>query len=254
MSAVARHLARALDPAVLARDCGLDVDPYQADVLRSDVDRILLLWSRQVGKSATAALLALHLALYWPGSLALLLSPSLRQSSELFRQVATFYGALGNDALDAEAESALRIELVNGSRVVSLPGTEKTVRGYSGVDLLVVDEAARVDDALYYSVRPMLAVSGGRLVALSTPWGKRGWFYGEWQDGQGWQKSMVTADHCPRISPEFLDGERATLPERWYRQEYGCEFLETSDALLTYEQVVGALSADVKPLFAEAVA
>ena len=78
------------------------------------------------------------------------------------------FNALGRP-LPVVAESALRLELANGSRVVSLPGDEKNIRGYSGVTLLVIDEAARVADELYYAVRPMLAVSQGRLVALSTP-------------------------------------------------------------------------------------
>ena len=77
------------------------------------------------------------------------------------------------------ARTNRRLEFANGSRVLSLPGTERTVRGFSEVSLLVIDEAARVDDGLYYAVRPMLAVSGGRLVALSTPYGKRGWFHDE---------------------------------------------------------------------------
>jgi hypothetical protein len=59
----------------------------------------------------------------------------------------------------------------------ALPGTEKTIRGFSGAALLIVDEAARVDDALYYAVKPMLAVSGGSLLMLSTPYGRRGGFF-----------------------------------------------------------------------------
>ena len=74
-------------------------------------------------------------------------------------------------------ESRLSIELETGSRIVSLPGREATIRGFSGVHLLVVDEAARVADELYQAVRPMLAVSGGRIVLLGTPFGKRGFFF-----------------------------------------------------------------------------
>jgi hypothetical protein len=73
-------------------------------------------------------------------------------------------------------EPSLRLELENGSRIVSLPGKQDTVRGFSGVRLLVVDEAARVPGELYFAVRPMLAVSGGRLLALSTPFGTVRWF------------------------------------------------------------------------------
>src|SRR5436190_1727587 len=81
----------------------------------------------------------------------------------------------------AGRETQLRLELANGSRVVCLPGREGTIRSFGGVALLVLDEAARIPDALYRSVRPMLAVSGGRLVALSTPFGRRGWFWQEWE-------------------------------------------------------------------------
>jgi hypothetical protein len=62
------------------------------------------------------------------------------------------------------------------------------VRGFSGTSLLIVDEAARVDDELYYAVRPMLAVSGGVLMMLSTPFGKRGVFYEEWTGGECWER------------------------------------------------------------------
>ena len=98
----------------------------------------------------------------------LLLSPSQRQSGELFAKVVNFYRAAG-EPVEATKLSALHMHLANGSRIQALPGTEKTVRGFSGVDLLIIDEASRVSDDLYFSVRPMLAVSGGELVALTTP-------------------------------------------------------------------------------------
>jgi hypothetical protein len=215
--ALALDLALTLDAATWAeRVAGFELDRWQAKVLRSDAGRILLNCCRQSGKSTAAALLALHLALYQPGSLALLLSPSLRQSSELFRKVAHYYQLLANP-VPAEAESVLRIELANGSRVVSLPGKEASVRGYSAVSLLVVDEAARVPDDLYYAVRPMLAVSGGRLIALSTPFGKRGWWWQEWERGEkGWLRVKATAEECPRITDGFLAEERQHLGEWWF--------------------------------------
>jgi hypothetical protein len=49
---------------------------------------------------------------------------------------------------EAVAESALRLELANGSRIVSLPGSGETVRGYSAPRLVIVDEASRVPDEL----------------------------------------------------------------------------------------------------------
>ncbi|HSL85146.1 MAG TPA: terminase family protein, partial [Thermoanaerobaculia bacterium] len=170
---LAQDLAFALDPARVAVEMGLDPDPWQARFLRTPGRRILLNCTRQSGKSTVTALLAAHTALYDPGALVLLLSPTQRQSHELFRKALDAYHAVPT-AIPVVQESALRLELSNGSRIVSLPGKETTVRGFSGVRLLAVDEAARVADELYYSVRPMLAVSGGRLVALSTPFGTRG--------------------------------------------------------------------------------
>jgi hypothetical protein len=123
------------------------------------------------------------------------------------------------------------------------------VRGFSGTSLLIVDEAARVDDELYYAVRPMLAVSGGSLMMLTTPYGKRGVFHEDWTGGRGWDRYEVPAAECPRITTEFLEEERETLPSYVYRQEYECSFEETEDAVFTHEMVQGAVTPDVKPLF-----
>lgn len=229
-------LKAALDPVVWCqKSLGLDPDPWQAEVLRSDSKRILLNCSRQSGKSTITSALALHTANYHPGSLILLLSPTLRQSGELFRNVSQFYGL--NPTVPAKSETVLRLELENGSRIVSLPGKESNVRGYAGVSLLIVDEAARVPDDLYYSIRPMLAVSSGRLIALSTPWGCRGWFYDAWHSSEPWQKWEIPASKCPRISPEFLEEERRVLGSYWYQQEYECNFLDSQTQVFTREDV-----------------
>ena len=248
---IASDLACALDPVQLARQTGLEPDPWQEIVLRSRSLRLLLNCCRQSGKSTITARVALHTALYEAPALVLLLSPSLRQSQELFRKITDAYALLGETA-PLEAESALQLETTQGSRIVALPGKEGTIRGYSGVKLLVLDEAARIADALYRACTPMLAVSHGRLVMLSTPFGKRGVFHQEWSEGVGWERVQVTAEQCPRIPADFLAAERAALPEAWYAQEYCCEFRETSDQVFRYEDVMAALSTDVAPLFVEA--
>lgn len=243
-------LAAALDPVVLARRMGFNPDCWQAQVLRSPATQIILNVTRQGGKSRTVAVLAAHGALYEPGALVLLLSPSLRQSSELFRKVKDGLNALGAGAVDLTTDNALSVELGNGSRIVSLPGKEGTIRGFSGPRLLIVDEAARVPDALYQAVRPMLAVSGGRLVLLSTPFGKRGFFHHEWtQGGPAWERIAITAYDVPRIPRDWLTAERAAIGDWWFEQEYLCQFKETTDQVFGYDEVMATLSADVAPLF-----
>src|SRR5262245_13965497 len=186
---IAAELACALDPVLFARRAGLQPDPWQTDLLRSAGRQVILNCSRQSGKSTVSSLLALHEALYRAPALVLLLSPSLRPSQELFRKLRDALAALGPDAPALAEESALRLEWANGSRVVCLPGKEATIRGFSGVSLLVVDEASRVPDALYQAVRPMLAVSGGRIVLLSTPFGRRGFYFDVWEHGgTAWER------------------------------------------------------------------
>jgi Terminase large subunit, T4likevirus-type, N-terminal len=236
------------EPLQLLTRAGMTPDAWQAGVLQSASERLLLLASRQAGKSSVAAALSLHTALVRPRSPVLLLSPSTRQSGELFRKVMDLFNALDRP-LDVVAESALRVEFSNGSRVLSLPGTEGTVRGFSDVALLVIDEAARVADSLYYAVRPMLAVSRGRMVALSTPFGKRGWFHDEWFGDGSWERVRITAPECPRISAEFLAEEQRALGERWFRQEYLCSFEDVVDAVFAHADIQAALSDEVKPLF-----
>src|SRR5207237_9379211 len=156
-------LALALDPSLLLAAQGLTPDPWQRDLLQSRAAYLLLNCSRQSGKSTTVAALALQQILFEPKSLALLVAPSERQSHELFRKVLAGYHALGQP-LEALKANQSELELANGARVVALPGREETIRSFSGVKLLILDEAARVPDVLYRSVRPMLAVSRGRLV------------------------------------------------------------------------------------------
>src|SRR5215207_6165074 len=221
MVALRNDLRLALDRVAFAEELGIVPDAWQEDFLRSSVDRVLLNCSRQSGKSTMSAVIALHRALYHPGSLVLCLAPALRQSQELFAKIAGFYRDLGRPVAP-QGERKLSLELENDSRIITLPGSEKTIRGFSGAALLLVDEASRVDDGLYYAIRPMLAVSGGLLMMLSTPYGKRGVFYEE---------------------------ERASLPPFIFRQEYQCSFEETEDQVFTTDMIDKAVTDEVKPLF-----
>ncbi len=217
-------LRLALDPALILRAQGLPPDPWQEELLRCPHRQILLNCSRQAGKSTTLAALALHTALFRQGSLVLLLSPSLRQSLELFRKVLDAYRALGRPMKTLQ-ENQTQLELANRSRIVCLPGREGTVRSYSGVRLLILDEAARVPDDLYRAVRPMLAVSRGQLVCLSTPFGQRGFFFDEWQNGgDAWHRVRIPWRDCPRITADFIERERRSLGPSWVSQEYECSF------------------------------
>jgi len=222
-------------------------DAWQRRALASPARRALWLCARQVGKSTTAAVLAAHEALSQRAGLTLLISPSERQSVELARKVRAVL-------IDADAvlsvDNVTSLELPNGSRVISLPSSEQTIRGFSAPSLVIEDEASRVSDALHHAIRPMLATSGGRLVLLTTAWGKRGHFYHEWTEGgDSWERTLVPADHCGRIASGFLDAERASIPPHVYASEYQCIFGDTVDAVFGAEWIAAALDDALEPLF-----
>jgi hypothetical protein len=241
------------DAVLMANRAGIVPDHWQSDLLRSGDKQMILNCSRQSGKSTISAVLAVHEAIYTPGSLTLLLAPSLRQSTELFRKVKDVFVALQSlHTPQIAEESNLRLELDNGSRIVSLPGTEATVRGYSNVGLLVVDEAAICEDSLFFSIKPMLAVSAGRIILLSTPRGKRGFFHDVWTEGGAdWNRTRITANQCPRIAPEWLESERQAMPDFWFRQEFECEFVENSDSVFSFDEVQSTLSDTLEPFIFE---
>ena len=226
---------------------GFEPDAVQTRVLNSTGRRGLLNCSRQWGKSTVTAAKAVYQAEHEAGSLTLVVSPSERQSGEFLRKAAGFVRRLGA-RIRGDGDNELSLAFANGSRIVGLPGSEATTRGFSAVSLLLVDEAARVSDALYLSIRPMLAVSNGALWLMSTPCGKRGFFHKEWEGGKGWERLRVTGYECPRISPEFLEEERATMGERWFRQEYLCEFTEVRSGMFDGDLVERAVSEELEAL------
>ena len=236
------------DAVALAERVGRAPDAWQAQVLRSEATQIALLCCRQSGKSTTSATLGLHTALTEPGAVVLVLSPGERQSKLMFKTMLKTYAAAGRP-VPPVAENKLSLELANGSEIHALPGEEGTIRGFSDVALILVDEAARVDDALYEAVRPMLAVSGGRIVVMSTPFGRRGFFYQEWTEGgPDWLRVKITAHDVPRISRAWLDRERARVGSWWFDQEYLCVFKESEDTAFAFADVEASLTADVVPL------
>jgi phage FluMu gp28-like protein len=146
-------------------------------------------------------------------------------------------------------ESVLKLEFDNGGRIVALPGNERTVRGLSAASLVIVDEAARCEDDLLQAVRPMLAVTNGRLIGLSTPAGKRGWFFEAWHSDTDWLRIKVSASDCGRISAEFLAEELKVLGAQRFSEEYNLAFIDDNEAVFPSEIIAAAFTDAVRPLW-----
>jgi hypothetical protein len=205
------------------RALGMDPDPWQMEVLAGGHDRLLLNCCRQAGKSTAAALLSVMETVGNEGNTTLMLAPSFRQSRLLFKTAAGILQKLGQRFI--RRSTLHEIHLKNESQIVCLPCREETIRGYANVNLLLIDEAARVPDDLFRAVTPMLAVSDGRMICMSTPYGRRGFFYNAWSQGDSdWHRIEVPVSQVPRISRKYLEKARRTMGESWYRQEFCCSF------------------------------
>ena len=226
---------------------GLEPDGQQTRMLESTTRRGMLNCTRQWGKSTITAAKSVHQAWSQAGSLTLVASPSARQSGEFLRKAAELAKRLGIRP-KGDGNNEMSLEFPNGSRIVGLPESEATIRGFSKVSLLLVDEASRVSDELYRAIRPMLAVSNGTLWLMSTPFGKRGFFWETWErGGPEWERVQVTGYECPRIHREFLEEERRAIGERGFRQEYLCEFVDAVSGVFDRDEVDRAIRTDLEP-------
>jgi hypothetical protein len=246
----------------MVRDSGMKPDATQERFLRDRSERKIMDCTRQFGKSTVTGAEAYCEAICYGGTLVLMLGPSQRQAGELFRKAMAFHYDL-NQPVRTKNESVMSVEFENNSRIVSLPGKEATVRSFSAVGLLIVDEAARVADALYYSVRPMLAVTkvvkgaGGRLAALSSPFGRMGWYHDAWaanivvQEGAGALAGYGVCELCHFEEIRWFFQERR-LCKYCIRSEGQWEQLQHLDDEWSRYRVIGEECERIPPEFLEA--
>jgi len=248
LQSVADDLAYGSNPVLWAREVlGYHPDPWQEKLLRSRSKKIILNCSRQSGKSTTCAVLGLHESIYRRPSFGLVIAPSKDQSAELMLKFDEFRSAveLPSDYLSTDTKLAVRFS--NGNRFIARPGSEKSSRGFSAVTLLLEDEAARVPDPLYSSVRPMLAVSNGRHILMSTPFGKQNHFFKIWDEQRDiWEWYEIPAEMCPRISKQFLEEEKRI--NLWFEQEYHCAFLDAEGSVFSSDLFKSLANPSVTPL------
>jgi hypothetical protein len=259
MATIKDDIRFAVDPVAFAEEVLPRIDPdiekldaWQEEFLKTRARRVLINAFRQSGKSTLTGILALHRALYYPRSLVLILAPSLRQAGEFFEKVSTGYSELlgGGLGIEAESDRKLGIKLTNKSRIEALPGTQKSTRGFSKPSLIIIDEAAQIDDALYTGVMPMLtrAKEGGRLLMLSTPYGKRGIFWRLWEESTIFERVRVPYTDVDWVSPSIIEEARETLLDWEFKQEYLCTFEQNQMAVFDVEDFRASTTDEFDPI------
>jgi hypothetical protein len=233
------------------RELKLELDPWQIRMVDAPAaSRVIALTFRQAGKTSAAAVGVAHTMLWRrPASTSLVLAPTLRQSSELIRNLRGRLLAAGERLT---VDNVFALELANGSRALALPGADDaSIRGLSIDGDCVVDEAARVSDALYEAARPMLIrhVATARLILLSTAWARMGFFYRIWSEGDArdWLKIEASVDECQHISKADLERERRSMPASAFAREYENVFDSLEERFFTADVIAAAFGAVISP-------
>lgn len=229
----------------------IKLDEWQEKIVNLK-GNIALRSGRQVGKSTAISVKAGEFATKNPNKTILIIAAVERQARLMFDKTLNYiYENHKNDIKKgAERPTKHKITLKNGSVIHCLPTglTGYGIRGYT-IDLLIADEAAFIPDEVWAAVTPMLAVTKGTIILLSTPFGKRGYFYECFSD-PNYTTFHVNSEDCPRIPKSFLDQERKRMTKLQYAQEYLGEFLdelmqffptELINACMTEEEEPGSL-------------
>jgi hypothetical protein len=216
-----------------------ELDAWQMKVLASSNRHLMLLCSRQSGKSSILAVKAFIKALTVPDALILIIAEQ-RQSNEDMRKVKELSRAFDEWLRDTYAgevrftpisDNITSIEWSNGARIVALPANEK-VRGFSAPTMVIMDEAAYQPDETFVAVDPMMTVSQGQMILASTPSGTNGFFATEFRNPR-YEMIRVPWTECPRIKPDEIAIKRELYGEAYVKQEYETIFLDDIQALFT---------------------
>ena len=229
----------------------LDEEPfdYQADFMNHDDRRKAAVCGRRVGKSTMASWLALWYAITHANAEILITAKAQRQSMELFNEVKKQIrqSDINEEQWGIVRDTRTEINFDNGSRIICLPvGTDgSNIRGY-GTDLLIVDEAAFINDSIFQEVlSPMLAVGDGEFILLSTPFGKKGFLYERFNDDD-WYTLQVPTWANPMIDDSFIEEQKRNLTSIQFRQEIKGEFVESADSFFTREELMNCAHESVE--------
>jgi len=221
---------------------------HQAEVVRDPRPFKAICAARQTGKSLLFAVVAIWTAFARPGSTSLVISATEDAAKRLFRQIRDI--AEGSPLLAGSVadSTASRMRLTNGSEIICLPSSEKQVRGYTVDGVLILDEAAFMDGALWRAaLYTVAAVAKPQVYMGSTPWGSREHFFRQvWEDGragsQDWAAFQWRYEVSPLINKELLEREKERTDPLTYRAEVLGEWVDDAEAYFTYEEIMAAVA------------
>ena len=210
------------------------LDPWQNEILATEKD-ICIISGRQCGKSTAISLLAAQTAIKNQNEFILIGSGVIDQAEHLLRKVKEYMHAKHEKKI--VKETLYFMELKNGSKILCVPigDTGDSMRGYSAT-MIIIDEAALVPDRAWEAIEPVISVTKGRTVLLSTPQGKKGFFY-KASINEHYFTKQVSARDCPRHTKEFLDRKESEISKIAFATEYLGEFIDDYSRKFTDEWI-----------------
>ena len=223
-------------PSVWAKQAlHFEAEPKQVEVLDHDGHRLILCCPRQWGKSTLIALKALHYSLNHPNSEIVVVSDTEDHAGIIVQKIMTYASAIRIPKQRARGKQ-YSVELPNGAKIFALPSTTKSVVGYTA-NVIIVDEAALVDDEVIGYLWRSLARTNGKIWLLSTPRGQVGLFFAIWHDdSNNWHRVKATIADATYMDPAFIQEQKQLFPAT-FRQDFHCEFLQAPGRLFTIEKL-----------------
>lgn len=262
-----------VDPIYFCNSFGLYPHWYQEQILWCNAQRIVINMSRQIGKTFAVALYALHFIFTNPKVNVLIVAPAQRQSEIMFETIKEIleshpilYESIKGKIIQG------RIRLKNGSTIYNFPigDSAAKVRGHS-IHLLIADEAAFIPKIAFTALTPSLGATRGKLIMISTPKERGGYFYEHMTNGMAykdwfendrkvdsigqavkfWFPYPVALDAIrrdqhgnytgiPQMSEEHIMSEKATLHPDDFAREYLAQFVDEGAMFFPRDLIVNA--------------
>jgi len=221
-------------------------EPYkkQAEILENVISsesmHHVLVSSRQCGKTLMALNLLLYYAINHHDSYNVLVSPVFSQSKKSFMDLQKAAG-YNNPLVVSANQSELIMQFWNGSVIRMLSAeSRQNLRGFTVSGILVIDEAAYIDEIVWTEIlKPTTLIRGKKVIFVSTPNGFN-WFHklfnwGEDDAYEDWNSYRITSYDNPYLDQNILDLAKLTIPEKSFQQEYLGVFVEGGGSLFDFQ-------------------
>ena len=227
----------------------LKLDEWQRKVL-SQKGNICLRSGRQVGKSTVISIKAAEYAVNNKKKTVLVVAAVERQAYHLFEMTLNYLtdNYKSHIKMGKSRPTKSKIQLKNGSIIMCLPTgvSGLGIRGYT-IDLLIADEAAFIPEEVWTAITPMLSVTRGDIILLSTPHGKEGFYYDCFQN-EDYSSFHISSEECGRIDDKFLKREKERMTKVQYAQEYLGEFVDELMQFFSTDLIRSAMTLSSKQI------